>query len=398
MMVIHLAPKRKHLRMHTSLGGGFLRQRCRVAVVWQVIVGLPMNYGRALGHGGLVWDVRWPLSVWMGRQLVGHVSWVLHGRRWVVVWRERIVRSLPQHVVSAAGIRRLAHGWPCLVASVVHVWWCKLRAPLLRWHIGIVRPRSRRHRRHAVPWHKGLRLWIEGVPVEAARDGMLALGIMWIDVDRKRSVCIRDSTSWCGGSGPRLIRALVEAWWWRRRRRRLLPPMWLWGRRLHRRTIRPWSYRGHRRLIARLARGLGILLGRQRVVHSNGNLSMTNVRHVVILLRTIGATRHHRRVRLVGRTVHRRHWGRVLLLLSRAAELSGCRNILWLNPGRLVRMSIRRCVSHIVGPSLKGVGVAPSSHPFPAIGLVPQRYRARARHPSAVFIIWRVVSAATSVL
>lgn len=150
---------------------------------------------------------------------------VLH-RRWVMVWWQGVVgiiRSLTHHVISAAGIGRLAHcrshRWPRLVTRVIHVWSSELRTTLLRRHVAIVRPSGWRHRRHTITGHEGLRLGVEGVPVEAAGNRMLTLRVMGVNVGRKsakgiRYPCLRH---W---SSPGLVRALAE----RRGRRLLLRP------------------------------------------------------------------------------------------------------------------------------------------------------------------------------
>lgn len=209
---------------YALLGGGFLRQRCRVAVCWQVVECLPVNDGWSRGHRRLVWDVGWSLSRWVGRELMRHMRHMRHMRRVrhsggrMVVGRERVVRSLAHHVVSPVAIRRLAHGWTSLVSRIIHVRRRELRTALLRWHIAIVWSRGWWHRRHAIARYEGLRFWVEGVPVEAARDRMLALRIMGISIRRKSSICIRNSCM-CHRTGPRLVRALVEAG------RRLLPTM-----------------------------------------------------------------------------------------------------------------------------------------------------------------------------
>lgn len=148
-----------------------------------------------------------------------HVG-VLH-RRWMMIWRERVVRvvrSLSHHIVSAIAVGRLAHGGAhgrtCLVARVIHVWSGELRTTLLlRRHIAVVRSSGWRHGRHASTWYKGLRLRVEGVSIEAARNWMLTLRVMGVNIRRKSSKCIRYPCL-CRGSRPGLIRALIERWWW----------------------------------------------------------------------------------------------------------------------------------------------------------------------------------------
>lgn len=100
------------------------------------------------------------------------------------------VGPLSHHVVSAVSIRWLAHRrthWrPGLVPRrVVHVLRSDLRTALLRRHVVIVGTLRWRHGRHAITWYKGLRLGIEGVSVEAARDGVLALRVVGVNVDGK---------------------------------------------------------------------------------------------------------------------------------------------------------------------------------------------------------------------
>lgn len=148
-----------------------------------------------------------------------HVG-VLH-RRWMMVRRERVVRvvrSLSHHIVSAIAVGRLAHSRAhrrtCLVTRVVHVWSGELRTPLLlRRHVAIVRHSGWRHGRHSITGYKGLRLRVEGVPVEATGNWMLTLRVMGINIGRKSSKGIRYP---ClrGRSGPRLVGALTERWWW----------------------------------------------------------------------------------------------------------------------------------------------------------------------------------------
>lgn len=147
---------------------------------------------------------------------------VLHGRWMMVRWQGmvRVIRFLSHHIVSAIAIaiRRLAHGRPHgrpgLIPGVIHVWRVELRTALLRWHVVVVGPRGGRHWRHAIPGHKGLRLRVESVSVEAAGNRMLALRIMGVDVNREGAKSIRYS---ClrHRSGSRLVRALVERgrWW-----------------------------------------------------------------------------------------------------------------------------------------------------------------------------------------
>lgn len=192
------------------------------------------------------------------------------GRRWMMVWRKRIVGSLAQHIVTTTSIRLgqrlLAHGRPSLISSVIHMRMRELWAALLWRHVASVRSRRRRDRRHAVPRHERLRLWVESVPVEAARNGVLAFGVVRINVGRKGAIGIRNSARWWRRSRPGLVRALVEAWW---RRRRRLPCMRLWSWRLHGRAVRPRRDAGHWGLITRLTGRLGILESRQYETSTN---------------------------------------------------------------------------------------------------------------------------------
>lgn len=155
----------------------------------------------------------------------------------------RVVRSLSHHIVPAITVGRLAHSRAhrraCLIARVVHVWSGELRTPLLlRRHVAVVRPSGWRHGRHSITGYKGLRLRVEGVPIEATGNRMLTLRVMGINIDRKSSKgirypCLRRRSS------PRLVRALIERWW---RWLLLWPAMLLLRRRLHRSTIRPRNH------------------------------------------------------------------------------------------------------------------------------------------------------------
>lgn len=186
------------MQARTQLGGGFLRQICRVAICRQVVEGLlSMGHGRSLGHGRLVGHVWWCLDHRVWWQLVRHMA-MLH-RGLVVVRRQGVVGCvgpLSHHVVSTTAIRGLIHrspyGRPSLVTGVVHVLCSKLRAALLRCHVVAVRRPWRWCRGwHAIARHKRLRLRVEGVSVEAARDRVLALRVVGISVDRKRTEGIR---------------------------------------------------------------------------------------------------------------------------------------------------------------------------------------------------------------
>lgn len=148
-----------------------------------------MCHRRPLRHGGLIGDVMRSLGRGMRGQLVRDM---LHGGRRVMVWRERVIRSLAHHAVSTVGVRLLSHWRSVWISGIAHVVRHELRAALLRRHV-IVRPRRRRHRSHAVTRDERLCLWVEGMPIEAARDRVLALRVMGINVGRKSAISVGDS-------------------------------------------------------------------------------------------------------------------------------------------------------------------------------------------------------------
>lgn len=206
---------RKHHPDATNvLGGGFLRQRRRIAVSWQIAIWLAMSHGQALWHRWLVGYMRRSLRRRVRRQLmrdVRNVRRVLHVGWRTMVGRKGIVRTLPHHVVTIrVAVRRLTHRRTCLVARVVQVRRRDLRAALLRWPIATIRPRRRLHRSHSVTRYKRLRLGIEGMTVEAAWDWVLTLRVTGIDIGWKRAISVGDPIwrHWCGS---RLVRARVEA-------------------------------------------------------------------------------------------------------------------------------------------------------------------------------------------
>lgn len=245
-------------RCYNLLSRWFLRQGRWVAIVRQVAVWWPMRHGRPLGHGRLARDVRRPLRRRVGRQLVRHMR-MLRSGRWRMVRREGVVRPLSHHVVSTrVAIWSLPHRRrTCLVPSVGKVRRRNLRASLLR-SIAIVRARRRCHRGHAVARYKRLCLGVEGMTVEASRDGVLALRVIWIGVSRKST--IRVGYAWrARWRGSRLVRALIKSGR-RRRWRRLLPTMLSWWRTLHRWHIRCRRHRVHWRLVPRWTWRLGVLL------------------------------------------------------------------------------------------------------------------------------------------
>lgn len=213
-----------------SLGGGFLRQRRRIAVSWQIAIWLAMSHGQALWHRWLVGYVRRSLRWRVRRQLmrdVRNVRRVLHVGWRTMVGRKGIVRPLTHHVVTIrVAVRRLTHRRTCLVAGVVKVRRRDLRAALLRWPIATIRSRRRLHRPHPVTRYKRLGLGIEGMTVEAARDWVLTLWVTGIDIGWKRAISVGYPV-WRHWRDSRLVRTRVEAG-------RLLPPS-LWLRRtLHR--------------------------------------------------------------------------------------------------------------------------------------------------------------------
>lgn len=174
----------RHPSMLQLLSRWFLRQGRWIAVVWQVAVWWPMRHGRSLGHGGLVRDVRRSLRRRVWRQLVRNMR-MLRSGRWRMVRRKGVVRSLSHHVVSTCiAIWRLSHGGrACLVPGVGKVRRCDLRTSLLR-PIAVVGTRRRCHRGHAVARHERLCLGVKGMPVEATRNGVLALRVIGIGVGR----------------------------------------------------------------------------------------------------------------------------------------------------------------------------------------------------------------------
>lgn len=169
-----------------------------------------------------------------------------------MVSREGVVRSLTHHVVPIrVAVRRLTHRRTCLVARVVKVRRRDLRTPLLRWSVGTIRPRRRLHWSHPVAGYERLRLGVERVTVEAARDGMLALRITGVDVDWEGTISVRDPI-WRHWRGSRLVRARVEAG-------RLLPSTLRLGWTLHGWSVWCGRHLIHRRLVTWWAWRLGIL-------------------------------------------------------------------------------------------------------------------------------------------
>ena len=126
---------------------------------------------------------------------MGNVD-VLRMRR-VVCWH-RVAGSLPDHTISTS--IRLWH-------RLLIAWICQVRRPNLR--TAMMRPRrgkgglGRLHWCHAVSArYKRLRLGVEGVvSVVAARDGMLTLRIMRINVRRELTECIWNSHMSLGTNG-----------------------------------------------------------------------------------------------------------------------------------------------------------------------------------------------------
>lgn len=183
---------------------------------------------------------------------VRDVRRVLHVGWRSMIGRQGVVRPLTHHVVPIrVAVRRLTHRRTCLVAWVVEVRRRDLRAPLLRWSIATIRPRRRLHWAHPAAGHKRLRLGVECVAVEAARDGMLALWVTRIDVGWEGTISVGDPI-WSYWRGPRLVRARIEA-------RRLLPPVLRLRWTLHGWSIWCGRHLIHRRLVTRRARRLGIL-------------------------------------------------------------------------------------------------------------------------------------------
>lgn len=220
-----------------------------------------MSHGQALWHRGLAGYMRRSLRWRVRRQLmrdVGDVRRVLHVWRWSMIGREGVVRSLTHHVVPIrVAIRRLAHRRTCLVARVVEVRGRDLRATLLGWPIAIIRPRWRLHRSHPITGNKRLRLGIERVTVEAARDGVLALRVTGIDVGWEGTISV-GYTVWSHWRGSRLVRARVEAGG-------LLPSALRLRWALHRWSVWCGRHLIHRRLITRWTGRLGILSRRLSV-------------------------------------------------------------------------------------------------------------------------------------
>lgn len=178
--------------------------------------------------------------------------WVLHVGRRAMIGREGVVRSLTHHVVPiCVAVRRLTHGRTCLVARVVEVRRRDLGATLLRWSIATIRPRRRLHWSHPIAGHKRLCLGIEGVTVEAARDGVLALWVTGIDIGWEGAISVGYPV-WSYWRGPRLVRARVEAGG-------LLPSALRLRWTLHRWSIWCGRHLIHRWLITRWAGRLGIL-------------------------------------------------------------------------------------------------------------------------------------------
>lgn len=138
---------------------------------------------------------------------VRDVRRVLHVGWRGMIRREGVVRSLSHHVVAIrVAVGRLAHGRASLVVRVVKVRRRDLRAALLRWPITTVRAGGRLHWPHPVAWYKRLRLGVEGMTVETARDRMLALWITGVGVDWEGAISVGDPI-WSHRRGPRLVRA-----------------------------------------------------------------------------------------------------------------------------------------------------------------------------------------------
>lgn len=189
-----------------------------------------------------------------------------------MIGREGVVRPLTHHVVPIrVAVRRLTHRRTCLVARVVEVRRRDLWAPLLRGPVATIRPRRRLHWSHPVAGHKRLRLGVECVTVEAARDGMLALWVTGIDVGWERTISVGDPV-WSHWRSPRLVRARVEAG-------RLLPPALRLRWTLHGWSVWCGRHLIHRRLVARRARRLGILSKPLSVYHSYHKERSTGVSH-----------------------------------------------------------------------------------------------------------------------
>lgn len=115
-------------------------------------------------------------------------------------------------------------------------------------------------------------------------------------------------------------------------------------------------------------------------------VDFTYIRHGVIL-RTITATRQHRRILLAWRSVHVWHLCRVGLRLNWSTELSIRRHIVWLNPSGLLRVSICRCICNIVGSSIEIIRISTSPRLLSATGLVPSRNRASTGYTVAFIVI-----------
>ena len=203
----------------------FLRQRRRIAIRRQVTKGL-VTHRRALWHVWLVRHMRGILGELMRRHLrrQGHMLNCVLG--WSMVRWKGIIRSLPHHTIaiSVAGIRGLGH-WRRrrrLIATIGQMRRCHLGTSLW-WAITTIRYRRGRHCVHAIRRHEGLGLGIETMTLVAARNRMLALWVVRIDICWE--LAVRIWYSWCSRCSPGLIRALIEAW--------LLPPLLL-------RTVLNW--------------------------------------------------------------------------------------------------------------------------------------------------------------
>lgn len=79
-------------------------------------------------------------------------------------------------------------------------------------------------------------------------------------------------------------------------------------------------------------------------------------------------------------------------MLYCAIDLGTCWHVMGLSPCGLVRVPIRRCVSDVVGPGVKGIRVSPFLCLLCAIDPISHRHGAGTRDTGAVVVVCIIVS------
>lgn len=155
---------------------------------------------------------------------MGHMLWSYYvgwrhvwGRRLLhgMVRRHRGVRALSGHDIGPGGGAEAWLGKRRLEAGVAHVWGVKLRAAVTGAGSS-VRAGWRPWRWRALHWKpvggdKRLCLGVEGLAVVASWDGVLALGVVGVDMSRQLPISIGNPGMRRRRPGPRWVGVLDKA-------------------------------------------------------------------------------------------------------------------------------------------------------------------------------------------